>query len=130
MPVLQYKGDQVEGLLVSTLKTLGKACTLDFKNISEYELRNTLVALFNILWGSLIIKLLISLIKGDRKDSELDRGSQLAIDLMMRTGNDIDFYKSVISPIDDMHIVGVDFVKDFAGDIIRVLGDGDPDKIS
>lgn len=140
LPVKEWVGDQVEGLFISTLSVLGKIGrgswefvtkgeTNTFKTITDYQLRNAAVCLFNILFKILFAAILINLIKGDRKDSELDQMSAMAIDTIRRASNDLDFYNSVVKPIDEFGIAGVSFMQDIAGDVISVMGSGNADTI-
>jgi hypothetical protein len=85
--------------------------------------------LFNILFKLLFASLLILWIKGDRSESELDKTSAMAIDTIRRASNDLDFYESVIKPVDQFGIAGVSFMQDIAGDVISVMGAGNEKNI-
>ena len=53
----------------------------------------------------------------------------MAIDTIRRASNDLDFYNSVVKPIDEFGIAGVSFMQDIAGDVISVMGSGNADTI-
>lgn len=136
LPVKEWQGDQVEGLFISAFSTLGKILRGSweflskgnintFKTITDYQLRNSLVFLFNVLFETLFAALLIMAIKGGRTDSELDKTSAMTIDTIRRAANDLDFYNSVIKPVDQFGIAGVSFMQDIAGDVVSVLGSAD-----
>lgn len=143
-PVLEWTGDQVQGLAISTLSVLGKLLRGSFyaikdqdlsviKSITSYEFKSSLVCLFNILWGVLFAKLIIALWKlifGDEEPTgELKTAYEWNLDLARRVGNDMSFYFSLVQPIDDFGIVGIDFVKQTTGDVIDLIGDGSPKKV-
>ena len=63
------------------------------------------------------------LLKG--ADDETAKGLKIAYDVAKKASNDLSFYHSVIAPIDDMGIVGVEYVTSLARGAMDTLTNGD-----
>lgn len=136
-PVIDFLGNQAQGLAISTLSVLGKLCRGTYhavrhqdlsvlKSITQYEVNSSLVCLFNILYGSLYGWLIILIWKwifgDDAPTEEQEVAFNTTMGLIGRTAADIHLYTSFVKPVDDFNLVGFNFVKDTAGQALAVLG--------
>lgn len=51
----------------------------------------------------------------------------MALNIASKVGSDLSFYHSVIEPVDDMGIVGMDYLTNLATSTMNVLTDGNKD---
>lgn len=108
-PVLKDVYSAYEGLLVSTAKIVGQLCRGDFESIREnpQRVRNAELFLFNTLFAALIASIVAWLSGLGAKSTSLD----ITADLLKKTGNELDFYHTVLQPIGGFGIVGTDFLQ-------------------
>ena len=108
-PVLKDVYNAYEGLLISTVKLAGQLCRGDFKAIKEnpQRIKNAELFLFNTLFAALIAAIVAYLSGLGAKSTGID----IAADLLKKTGNELDFYHTVLQPVGNFGIVGTDFLQ-------------------
>lgn len=117
-----------EGLLVSFLACGADCFTARGREdlrTNKARRRNAELFLLRMLWGSVIAAVLAMLFVGDDDADETTLAAQYALDIAQKVGNDLSFYHSIIEPVDDMGIVGVDYVTGLFKNTLDVVTNGD-----
>ena len=118
-PVLKDVYSAYEGLLVSTAKIVGQLCRGDFASIKEnpQRIRNAELFLFNTLFAALIAAIVAYLSGLGAKSTSLD----ITADLLKKTGNELDFYHTVLQPIGGFGLVGTDFLQGTFSNVFKTI---------
>lgn len=115
-----------EGLVTSLLICIGDVFTekgrQDLRTNKRRRQNAELFLLRSILFG-LFASLFAMLLKG--ADDDTAKSLKIAYDVAKKASNDLSFYHSVIAPVDDMGIVGVDYVTSLARGAMETLTNGD-----
>lgn len=115
-----------EGLVTSLLICIGDVFTEKGRQdlrTNKRRRQNAELFLFRAILFGLFASLFALLLKG--ADDETAAGLSIAYDVAKKASNDLSFYHSVIAPIDDMGIVGVDYVTSLARGAMNTLTNGD-----
>ena len=127
-PIYQWTGHPVEGLAISFLGTLHDIFSKDFKeklkngNFEEKQrLANARVFLFNLLIAYFIAQL-FAWMWGGGDEENIPEELVPAYNLMKdRVAQEFSPLGSVVQPILDLNIVGLNYAQDFAKDLSKVI---------
>jgi len=111
-PVLEWKANPIEGLAVSTAKTIHDVATGDIQHIREnpQQWENTKLFLFNLLFAA-IVSAIIAAIMENFSDLKKNATVATTVDLFDRTARELNIYESLIKPVDQFGIIGTDFIQ-------------------
>lgn len=122
-PVMSWKSTPMDGLLVSLVKT-GRDLLVDRKHLKDnpQQWKLALLALFNLLFGSLFGTIMLMLMtEGSMDKKELSTIEHQAYDLAIKIGGDLDFKQSVVDPVVDFDFAGTEYISQIYGDSVKVL---------
>lgn len=106
----EYQYHPLEGLAVSTAKTLGQIVRRDWTSLKSnpQQIRNTELFFFNLLFGvlvGLLIKLLMEL------DTVKDSSILLSIaDPMYKAARELNFVDNIANSVESFNLIGVNTV--------------------
>lgn len=129
-PYYGWTSNQIEGLITSTIICLGDIFTergredlrtnkRRRKNAEMFLLR----MLIALLLGSLGI--LIKAKNDSKEQKDAQKGLNLTLNVLNKVGNDLSFYHSVLEPVDDLGLVGVDYLEKLAKNTVTAMTNGD-----
>lgn len=130
-PYYDWVADPIEGIATSTLICLGDVFTEKGREdlrTNKYRrrraeiflIRMLLFGLFNSLW----VYLVANQTKSSKEDKQFVSAIYTTLNVLNKVGNDLSFYHSIIEPIDDLGLVGVDYLKNLATDVVNNISDG------
>lgn len=122
-PVYDTVNHPLEGLAVSTAKSLRDICTGNAtrswkENPQQWD--NAKLFLFNLLIGFLVAAL-ISATVSNFEDSESKAVYTALADVGLKATRELNVYESLIKPVDSFGIIGTDFMKQIGGDLGRTI---------
>lgn len=120
-PVQEYQYHPLEGLAVSTAKTLGQIVRRDWASLKSnpQQIRNTELFFFNLLFGALVGLLIKLLMESDTvKDSSI----LLSItDPMYKAARELNFVNNIASSVESFNLIGVNTVQDIISDAANTI---------
>lgn len=122
-PIYGWVGDTKEGLVTSLLMCIGDIFSEEGrKDLRENKARrrNAEIFLLRLLFQAIFGTILALLLTGG-EDEDVDAMSGAAIKVGQKVANDLSFYHSIIEPVDDLGIVGVDYLTNLATTTVNVL---------
>lgn len=122
-PVLEHVNVPLEGLVHSTIKQAGRICKGEFKDLWEDKRarNNCRLLLFNSLFAALVAAIIAAIARAG-VDTKSNAGVSIALDTIQRSANELNMFDSVISPIGDFGLVGMDFFKDTFTNAMSTIG--------
>lgn len=134
-PYTKWEGHQVEGLMISLLKTCHDLCTLQVKDklndplhAEQYkqQYKNSMLALFQLLFMGLIGYFILMLMTGGTgKKNEMSQQTAIMYDLVTKAANDISFYNAVVQPALNINFAGESYFADIVGDTFKAFSHED-----
>ena len=121
-PVLEYDRHPLEGLAVSTAKTISQIVRGDWTSLknNKRQIHNTELFFFNLLFGVLVGLLIKALMSSDDVKSS---GFKMAtLSPIQKAANELNFVESLYSSVDSFNVVGVNIVQDLMTDTFKTIG--------
>lgn len=124
-PVLEYDRHPLEGLAVSTAKTISQIVRGDWTSLknNKRQIHNTELFFFNLLFGVLVGLLLKALISSD--DVKSSSFKLAALSPIQKAANELNFVESLYSSVDSFNVVGVNVMQDIFADAFKTAGSED-----
>lgn len=121
-PVLGWQSNPIEGLAISTAKTLGQVCRRDWEGLkaNPQQIRNTELFLFNLLFGFLIASIIAALLEAG-VDTKSNAAVGASLDILNKTGNELNFIQNIYGSVSQFGLVGTDFLQEIAGNIGKTI---------
>lgn len=126
-PYLKWTAYPPEGIFTSCLICFGDIFTKQGREDlrkNKKRRKNAEIFLLRALFASLFGSIIALIFSGSEKDA---KSTQMALNIASKVGSDLSFYHSVIEPVDDMGIVGMDYLTNLATSTMNVLTDGNKD---
>lgn len=120
----------MEGIITSTMICLGDIFTekgrQDLK-VNKRRRRNAEMFLLRMLIALLLgsLGVLIKAKNGSKEHSDAQKGLNITLNMLNKVGNDLSFYHSVLEPVDDLGLVGVDYLEKIAKSTVNAMTNGD-----
>lgn len=123
-PVLETVSDPYQGLLLSTIKTVGQVCRGEFDQIQKdpKQLKATELFLFNNLFAILIAAIIMAI---TQSGTNKGIGVNITADILNKSAQELDMYHSIMQPVGNLGIVGTDFLNNvFTSSYRGIANDG------
>lgn len=129
-PVYGWQAEPVVGLAICAAKVLHHGMKGDFQWFKEpnnkYFIRNAGLFLFNLIFGTIIAKIIASIWTNAKKDEDkYTTEAIMAIELGSKVFNELNFINNFTSATDSLNLISVNYMKDIFKDVSRSISSDD-----